>query len=459
MPNTYGATEDSSEVPEEFQGSVKDMLNFDTKLYKKRWLILILFVSLELLTGFQWVELSIVEDVLSLYYNVPPALIEWTSTVFSFSCIFFCLPASWLIERYGLRGTLLLCATLNAIGSLLKAYAIGKGDFALQFVGQTSVGICQALVIAAPPRIASVWFGPSEVSTASSIGVLGFQAGAALGFLIPPFVIRGSDDAETEQGLAIINFSLGGLSLFVLLTMIIWFQNQPPAPPSKAALRQRDFQRSTTFLGALKVLSQTKGYFILLVACGINFATYCALAALLNAFILTYYPNAQRDAGCIGLTMSIAGMCGLLVSGRILDKTKLFKEVYVVTYASAVLSTVAISFYLDSGSILIQYFTIGSLGFFATALFTVGFEMATELSYPTPEGTTNGIVSGFSQLLSVIITTTAATVLPYVGARWCLFGFASLYGVGSFLSCFIPKNYKRQEANAVPSLDNTIRLK
>ncbi|CAA9997568.1 unnamed protein product [Nesidiocoris tenuis] len=75
----------------------------------------------------------------------------------------------------GLRGTLLLCATLNAIGSLLKAYAIGKGDFALQFVGQTSVGICQALVIAAPPRIASVWFGPSEVSTASSIGVLGFQ--------------------------------------------------------------------------------------------------------------------------------------------------------------------------------------------------------------------------------------------------------------------------------------------
>lgn len=48
----------------------------------------------------------------------------------------------------------------------------------------------------------------------------------------------------------------------------------------------------------------------------------------------------QKDSGLWGSLMILCGMIGAVAVGIILDRTKLFKEVAVVTYSCAILSFV-----------------------------------------------------------------------------------------------------------------------
>lgn len=119
-----------------------------------------------------------------------------------------------MLDKYGLRVSILLGATGNAIGAWIKIFSTNPGQssfetvleffssplsllalheqqgldgFWITFVGQTIVGASQMFTLGIPPRLAAVWFGPNEVSTACAAGVFGnqvlFHPFAALDFL------------------------------------------------------------------------------------------------------------------------------------------------------------------------------------------------------------------------------------------------------------------------------------
>lgn len=52
------------------------------------------------------------------------------------------------------------------------------------------MGFSQMFILGIPPRLAAVWFGPEQVSTACAIGVFGNQLGIAIGFVLPPFLVH-----------------------------------------------------------------------------------------------------------------------------------------------------------------------------------------------------------------------------------------------------------------------------
>ena len=54
-------------------------------------------------------------------------------------------------------------------------YFCGQDLFAVLMFAQTVAAISQIWVLGIPARLAAVWFGPEEVSTATSLGVFGNQ--------------------------------------------------------------------------------------------------------------------------------------------------------------------------------------------------------------------------------------------------------------------------------------------
>lgn len=50
--------------------------------------------------------------------------------------------------------------------------------FYVGFIGQSVVALSQVFVLSVPARLAAVWFGPDQVSSACSIGVFGNQVRA-----------------------------------------------------------------------------------------------------------------------------------------------------------------------------------------------------------------------------------------------------------------------------------------
>lgn len=101
--------------------------------------------------------------------------LDWLSMIYMLAYIPFIFPATWLLDRYGLRVTAIVGALLNAVGAWIKCAAIGPSRFAVLMTAQGVCAIAQIFILGIPARLAAVWFGPSEVSTATSIGVFGNQ--------------------------------------------------------------------------------------------------------------------------------------------------------------------------------------------------------------------------------------------------------------------------------------------
>ena len=116
-----------------------------------------------------------------------------------------------------------------------------------------------------PARIASVWFPPNQVSTATSLGVFGNQIGVVVGFVLPPAFVPGPSEDLWPNNTVPENWSniskygdtaketvaavgdqirmmfIAGTALCAVsfLSILIFFHNEPERPPSEAEALRR----------------------------------------------------------------------------------------------------------------------------------------------------------------------------------------------------------------------------
>lgn len=154
-----------------------------TKLYRRRWLMLILFSFYSFSNAYQWIHLNIIAGNVIRFWNesIPgdefqqQLSIDWLSMVYMLAYIPLIFPANWVLDKKGLRFVCLIGAFLNCIGAWLKCASVSPDRFPLLMTAQTICAIAQLFVLGIPAKLAAVWFGPNECSTATSIGVFGNQ--------------------------------------------------------------------------------------------------------------------------------------------------------------------------------------------------------------------------------------------------------------------------------------------
>ena len=72
----------------------------ETKVYKRRWLILMIFVLYSASNAMQWIQYSIIANIIMAYYNVSSFLVDMTSMIYMITYIPFIFPASYLLDRF-----------------------------------------------------------------------------------------------------------------------------------------------------------------------------------------------------------------------------------------------------------------------------------------------------------------------------------------------------------------------
>ncbi|XP_028171491.1 uncharacterized MFS-type transporter C09D4.1-like, partial [Ostrinia furnacalis] len=145
------------------------------KVYPYRWAVLFIFVLYSASNAMQWVQYSIIQDAVAAYYGVSSITVYWTSMIYMVTYIPLIFPASWLLEKTGLRVTTIIGSLGTCLGAWLKVFSVPQDMFWLGFTGQTVVAMSQVFILNVPPRLAAVWFGADQVSSACSIGVFGNQ--------------------------------------------------------------------------------------------------------------------------------------------------------------------------------------------------------------------------------------------------------------------------------------------
>lgn len=69
------------------------------QVYPIRWLILAIFVMYSCVNAMQWIQYSIITDVVIKYYGVSAQAVNWTSMIFMVLYIPFIFPASYLLDK------------------------------------------------------------------------------------------------------------------------------------------------------------------------------------------------------------------------------------------------------------------------------------------------------------------------------------------------------------------------
>ncbi|XP_061708341.1 uncharacterized MFS-type transporter C09D4.1 isoform X2 [Cydia pomonella] len=446
-----------SETKMDVCGSVMDGVNekgvnlespskkVEYKVSPTRYLMLGIFVFYSASNAFQWIQYSIIQDAVVKYYEVSSITVYWTSMIYMITYIPLIFPASWLLDKTGLRVTTIIGSFGTCLGAWLKVFSVPQDMFWLGFTGQTIVAISQVFILNVPPRLAAVWFGADQVSLACSIGVFGNQLGVALGFVLPPmFVKAGGTIEQIAADFQFMFYLVAGVTSVLFVFILLFFKRAPATPPSAAA--DLGASLDSNFLHSVKKLFTNRNYNLLLISYGLNVGVFYAISTLLNEVVLKFFPGANEDVGRIGLMIVVAGMLGSVICGFILDKTHKFKETTLALYAASVVGMVIFTFTLDCGEIAVVYFSAIILGFFMNGYLPVGFEFASEITYPEPEGTTSGILNAAVQLFGIVLTLLYEWMLKVTDTRWSNLTLCGLLALGTAITAAISSDLRRQAA-------------
>lgn len=145
---------------------------------------------------------------------------------------------------------------------------------------------------------------------------------------------------------------------------------------------------------------------------------------------------------------------------------------YALEYRSKVLVYISITiqgcvFYYYASVVFAYYYFFS---FFTCAYGNVGFEMSTELTYPSPESTATGLLFAMTQILGVFATLLTGWLYSVYGSFWSIASQAFLLGLGTLITAFIPNTLRRQAAfkrhdsnlivefERVATADNNVKL-
>ncbi|XP_057374750.1 heme transporter FLVCR2-like [Daphnia carinata] len=423
-----------------------------TKVYRRRWLMLVIFILVSMSSAFQWIQFSIITNLIMKYYNVDSTTVDWTSLVYMVTYIPLIFPGAWIMDKVGLRVTLLMGAFGTALGSWIKVLGAAPDLFYVALIGQTITAMSQVFILGVPPNVAAVWFGAEQVSSACSIGVFGNQLGVALGFFLPPMMVQDHENAEDiGADLKRMFYIVAGICTAFFLLVLAAFQAKPPLPPNAARAAPQSAE-PVTYYQSIKTIVTNRNYILLLITYGINAGVFYAMSTLLNQTVLKHFPGEEENAGRIGLTIVVCGMFGSVVCGIILDKTHKFRETTLVVYGLAVAGIVAYTFTFELQYIVVTFVTAGAVGFFMTGYLPVGFEFAAELTYPEPEVTSSGLLNASAQVFGIVFTIMGGWLLNSYGDLVCNGILSAALFIGAVLSFFIRSDLRRQRANQMEAL-------
>ncbi|KAF0300149.1 Feline leukemia virus subgroup C receptor-related protein 2 [Amphibalanus amphitrite] len=421
------------------------------RVYRRRWAILLLFCLYSMTNAFQWIQYAIINNIVARYWDVSAATVDWLSMVYMVVYVPLIFPATWLIDKKGLRVPILLGSFGTMLAAWIKVGSLSPDRFYVTFIGQTVAAVAQIFVLGIPAKLAAVWFGQDQVSSACAIGVFGNQIGNAIGFLIPPAIVQDSEDLdEIGHDLSIMFYGQAAITSALFIIIIFVFQNEPKLPPSpgQAALKVAEPQ---SYGASILRLFKNYSFVLLVITYGINVGIFYGISTLLGQIVLAQFPGANEDAGRIGLVIVATGLVGSILCGIWLDKTHRFKITTVLVYILSVAGMLAFTFTLPLGHISVVYITSGLLGFFMTGYLPLGFEFAAEITYPEPEATTSGLLNASAQVFGIVLTIAGGSLMSAYDEQACNLLYAATLVLGVILTAIIKEDLRRQRAHETHS--------
>ena len=343
----------------------------DVRVYRYRWIVLAAFMMVITANQLLWISFAPITGVAAKFYGASDLAIGLLSMVFMIVFIVFSIPASWVIDTYGIRVGVGIGAALTGVFGLVRGlFAV---NYTAVLIAQIGVAVGQPFVLNAITKVAGRWFPLRERATAAGMGSLAIYLGILIGLALTPQLV-------THTSIPTMLRTYGIVSIAVAVLFFILIRERPPTPVGPE-------ERSLVFAG-FKQLFHSREFLILLVLFFIGLGAFNAVTTWIEDIVRPRGFSIDQ-AGLAGGLMVLGGVLGAIIIPPISDRLRRRIPFIVLALAGAIPGLIGITFATTYWLLLASAFV---LGMFLLSSGPLGFQYAAELTYPVPEGTSNGLL-------------------------------------------------------------------
>lgn len=353
------------------------------KLYGIRWMMLIVYMFMVAVNQLLWITFAPITGDATKYYGVSDLRIGILSMCFMIVYIVVSIPASWIIDRYGIKKGVGIGAIFTGVFGLVRGFA--GPDYNLLLMAQIGIAIGQPFILNAITKLAARWFPIEERATAAGLGTLAMYLGILLGMTLTPYLIIGS-------GIGGMLYIYGIISITTSVLFLILIKEGPLTAPC----RPDQEERSLVYDGFKQTL-QTKDFIILMVIFFIGLGVFNAVTTWIED-ILRPRGFSATQAGITGGLMIVGGIIGALFIPILSDRFKKRTPFIILALTGATLGLTGITFATSYWLLLTSGMV---LGFFLLSSGPIGFQYGAEITYPASEGTSNGMLLLMGQISGI----------------------------------------------------------
>jgi len=356
----------------------------DFKVYGYRWAVLLAFMFVVAINQLLWITFAPITGNAATYYGVSDLSIGLLSMSFMIVYIVISIPASWVIDTYGIRVAVGIGAVLTGFFGLLRGILAPNYTYVL--LAQIGIAIGQPFILNAVTTVAARWFPIKERATAAGLGSLAMYLGIVVALVLTPYLTIQSQ----ISGMLLI---YGIVSVIGVIVFFAFVKERPPTSPC----RPDQEERSLVFDG-LKDSLRIKDFVLLLVIFFVGLGVFNAVTTWIED-IVRPRGFSITQAGNIGGLMILGGIIGAVVIPLLSDHYRKRTPYLFLAVIGATLGLVGITFAPSYWLLLVSAFVFG---FFLLSAGPVGFQYAAEVTHPTPEGTSNGLLLLMGQISGIV---------------------------------------------------------
>ena len=378
-------------------------MSTEPRVYPYRWVILVVFMLINLVVQIQWLAHAAVARPAELFYEGqfdPSSFfnIDFLAMVYMLVFIIMSFPASYVIDTYGIRVGISIGAVLVGVSGLVKG--VFADNFTAVVTAQVGLAIAQPFILNAVTAVSVSVCPLRERGMAAGLSALAQYIGIVIAMLVTPFMV-GSDPAKPGYGTGFEGMLMiyGWVTFGVAVVALALLRERPPTPPGTDALERHSFGKGIAHILKLRDMQ------IMLLLFFIGLGIFNAVSSMTDS--IAENAGVQDSDGLIGGLMLIGGILGASILPVLSDKFRKRRIFLVICVAGMVPGIFGLTFAgnLSSDPDTVYAISLAAsfvLGFFIMSAGPLGFQYAAEVSHPAPESTSQGMLLWVGQVTGMI---------------------------------------------------------
>jgi MFS family permease len=355
------------------------------KLYPYRWVVLAVFMFINLTIQILWIAYAPITGPAARFYEVSDLQIGFLAMSFMIAFLPLSIPISWVIDTYGFRLAVSIGAVLMGIFGLLRGLA--GADYSVVLWSTIGIAVAQPFLLNAWTKVPASWFAIEERASAVGLVTLANLVGTALGMVLTPIL------TETIS-IPTVQLIYGGIAACSAILFVVFAKESPPTPPGPAGSEVR-----ALMLDGLKHALTVKPFLLYLFVSFIGMGIFNGVTTWVEN-IIRPRGFTPADAGTLGALMLAGGVLGAVVIPPFSDRQRKRQPYILLGLLLTIPGLAGVAFAASSWLLFVSAF---AMGFFLVSTSPIGMQYAAEVTQPTPEGTSNGLIQLFGQASVVFV--------------------------------------------------------